>query len=71
MSSLPIIDLSTDQSPTTIANLRQALRKYGAFRLWNPELKQAVAGGLSHEVGLNFLIPTITSTGSFVDINFP
>jgi hypothetical protein len=69
MDTLPIIDLSAMQDPATVGNLRHALRKYGAFRLWAPELKQAVAGGLLREVGFNFLIPTLTF-GS-VHINIP
>lgn len=61
MDSLPIIDLSIKQSPAAISRLRQALRKYGAFRLWAPELKQAVAGGLLRDVGSIFLVPTFSS----------
>jgi hypothetical protein len=61
MDSLPIIDLSIRQSPETISTLRQALRKYGAFRLWAPELQQAVAGGLLRDVGFNFLAPIFSS----------
>jgi hypothetical protein len=60
MGPLPIIDLSTEQSPATLAKLRQALLKYGAFRLCSPELKQAVDGGLLREVGFNFLMSTFT-----------
>jgi isopenicillin N synthase-like dioxygenase len=59
MDSLPIIDLSIKQNPATISRLRQALRKYGAFRLWAPELKQAVTGGLLRDVGFIFLMPTL------------
>lgn len=56
MDSLPIIDLSIKQNPATISRLQQALRKYGAFRLWAPELKQAVGGDLLRDVGFIFLI---------------
>jgi hypothetical protein len=59
MDSLPIIDLSMKQTPATISKLRQALRKYGAFRLWAPELKQAVGGGLLQDVGFISQMPTL------------
>ena len=36
MDSLPILDLSMKDSLETIRELRQALRKYGAFRLRAP-----------------------------------
>ncbi|KAJ5966024.1 hypothetical protein N7481_012738 [Penicillium waksmanii] len=57
MDALPITDLSTKQDPATVATLRHALRKYGAFRLWAPELKQAVAGGLLREARDFFQLP--------------
>lgn len=50
------------QNPATISILRQALRKYGAFRLRAPELKQAVAGGLLRDVGFIFLMLTPASS---------
>lgn len=68
MTTLPIIDLSAKQDPATVENLRHALRKYGAFRLWAPELKQAVAGGLLREVGFNFLMPTFTFRSLHINI---
>ncbi|CAI7583545.1 unnamed protein product [Penicillium pancosmium] len=57
MDTLPIAGLSTERDPATVAKLRHALIKYGAFRLWAPELKQAVAGGLLREARGFFQLP--------------
>ncbi|GLI72053.1 hypothetical protein PoHVEF18_000221 [Penicillium ochrochloron] len=39
---LALLDLSGNRDPATITNLREALLRYGAFRLRAPELKKAI-----------------------------
>jgi hypothetical protein len=48
---LPLLDLFGDRDPATITNLREALLRYGAFRLWAPNLKEAYSLELRRNVG--------------------
>lgn len=51
---LPLLDLSGNRDPATITNLREALLRYGAFRFWAPDLKEAYTLELRQNVNIHY-----------------
>ncbi|KAJ5167008.1 uncharacterized protein N7482_005789 [Penicillium canariense] len=54
---LPLLDLTGNQDPSTISTLQKALLRYGAFRLWAPELKRAYSPDLLQNARAFFQLP--------------
>jgi hypothetical protein len=51
---LALLDLSGNRDPATTTNLREALLRYGAFRLRAPELKKAYCPKLRRNVSIYY-----------------